>query len=597
MDEHWDNINISSSSAAKVLKMLDKMKGNKLDKVDDAYSDLYELMIKKGKWSSVSAPVIKSAFERMLSSVFPEFYIRLIADILAADCNDLWLGKRIGDSRENANFKDCLEIVSEQRDIIVNFLDSENSIERSEAVNILGATLGIGGWEQDILEKYFKKETSPIVRSSFILAFEQIDKSSHWSDELRRLAHNGYPDQLVWGIATICWLHRNPKHSAADVIRGMEAWLSSDYEDIRSLGLFSRQNNILANILKDRGDSERRNALTSLVELGKITKNNVVIGKIGEVFNCLMGFPDSVFQKVIPANELNSELRFIAEELVDTWVYPSCCWMPSAGARRRRWLGLDKPGIMESPVPDGIDSQKPPRPLWQVLVELNQFRKQEQLLPAGIANILDVKQQWRVAVEFYLWNYGNPKLVEDNVLTVCGLSVVGDEEILNDIYMFCRERLMKRKFSNSYSRGGGPVTSRLLFLPLLRSGRSIPEEFYCLAWLEDQPEEREIMASISRDFIAGIMLDDLIDVEPRSVSNTLMDYLPIIDVAPTPEVCDALVRAWVMMISDPSIEEEEYKKYDKMLRKKSKIVPELKKSLASHAKEIVSSVEEFEWNT
>jgi hypothetical protein len=579
MEIKWKQLKTIKGTAVNVPKFLEEIltSENERQALDD-WLDIRKILVKNGEWVSSAAPVIRTLMAQFERAKFPEYIMFLIADIVAADCNDLWLTKRKTDTEANPLLKDCLDAISENISILFNSLNSNRRLERAGAAIVMGSTLGYGSWELKALENQYAVETDPLVKACLLCSLDLVDKSSRWSSEVQRIAQEGDPQPLVHGMATLCWLRSDANNSLDKVFQGAESWLITEpiyNECLPFQRVFHNVHltRVLFESLNKQIESNRINVLKSLITLENKVTHETAISRLGAVIDLVLGRDPEDKPSVIPANELDEAHRLVAEGLADSYVYPNAGWMPAAGSRRRRWLGMDDPSILEIPVPQEVKSSQPhqSQPIWQFVQEREASRPQNQLLPAPLMNILQPKDRWLLAVEIYLHSYGQANEIDLTTLTECSHQLPIDDETVHSIYNFCRETLRRQQLVLGHGFGYS-IISRLLLLPLARSNVAIPEEFFDLLWFYNSDEEREILASVPRDYLSRTLIE-LLKTKPKFAFNTAKKYLAFIDIAPTPELCDALIRMRSLMIP------KEAEKYDTLLKEKAESVPELKRAL------------------
>jgi hypothetical protein len=579
MEIKWKQLKTIKGTAVNVPKFLEEIltRENERHALHD-WQDIKTILVKKGEWVSSAAPVIRTLLSQFDRSKFPEYILFLIADIVAADCNDLWLTQTKTEPEANLLLKNCLDAVSENISILFNSLNSNRRHERAGAAIVMGSTLGYGSWELKALENQFAVETDPLVKACLLCSLELVDKSSRWSSEVQRIAQEGDPQPLVHGMATLCWLRSDANNDLDKVFQGVEAWLRTepgycDYLPFQRLFHNGHFTKVLAEALNKQTASNRINVLKALINLGNKVTHEKAVNRLGDVIDLVLGRNPEEKPRVIPANELDEEHRLVAEGLVDSWVYPKARWMPAAGSTRRRWLGVDEPSILELPAPEGIDSKKPSRPLWQVFLELDENRDKNQLMPEVIKKAFGLYHQWWIMAVMHGNSYGITELVDWGVLEKCGRELVVDDEVEKTIHMLCRDALIRRFLPGL---GGGNIAiSRLLLLPLVLSKRTIPEEFYSLILYRNEEVEREILKTIPHSYLVPVIVKKLDKVEPRWALERAKDYLPFVDIVPDPLFCEALIRIRSIMPA------EKAEKYYVLLKEKAEIVPELKLALSS----------------
>jgi hypothetical protein len=573
MEIKWKQLKTIKGTAVNVPKFLEEILTSENERqAQKTWFDLKQILIKNGEWVTSAAPTIRALLAQLNNAKFPEFIYYLIADIVAADCNDLWLMRSTINPNEHPLFKDCIDAISENRSVLIKSLSSDNGLERAGAATVLGATLGFGSWELKALESQFDVETNPLVKATLLCALELADKSGQWTRKIEKIAIEGDENLLVWGFAALSSI-RNKKNALSKVSDGIEALLMSEIKNEEFLlfpGLSVKNHfHALGDVLLVRGCESKMETVAELIEFANNVKNKEVNILLGITFDILMG--NDLEDVVIPFNELDEIHRFVAKGLADTWVYPQNSWMPSAGSTRRRWLGIDKPSILELPAPTGIDSQFHSRPLWQVFLELDENLEKTQLMPEVVEQAFNATDQWWITAVIQSNAYGISKRMDWDVLEKCGESLVINDETEKTIHMLCRDALIRQHVPGFC--GGNYVISRLLLLPLVRAGREIPQEFYPLVLFRDKPVERKILAVVDKNYLSKFIIEELNNATPVDVFSSAEDFLSIVDVVSFPDVCKALVKARDIM-SKSSAE-----KYGKMLLEKAESVPELKRAL------------------
>lgn len=569
----WKKLRTPFGPATRIPKLVKSMLTSRNTREEvrwDSFLELRDSLIDGETCTTASSKTIELMIESQPVAIDFEYSLWLIADLVALDVFEAWLNRGARPATSVPEHAACLQALESHRELVCNYLQSEKPGERTAAAALLGVVPSWRDMSIPLLEQRFAIEPEELTRASVLLALEMLDPGDRWKQEIEHLAKSDHG--FLPGVATLCWLRQDPKHRAREVVEGLRAWLDVELEEyfgwfhVSHLG---EHDLVLARVLQAREPKLSEDLIDTFGALAKTAESSLLVDNITRTLNRILNRPGwKETDAVIPASQLSPEMRRLAEGLSGTVIYPKPRWMPAPGQCRRRWLGLEPPSALERTVSVESSTTGNAKQVWQILVEHSADSSSSELLPSALRAQLSFEEQWRALAELPLYGafYKDWSQVSEY-----GRTLTVTDELEAQIHRLCREALHRGRALGNEADLASVAVTRLLLLPLVRSHRPIPQEFYPLVSLSEHPDDREVLAALPGADAGKAIAAKLAGAEPMTALSIATNVLKYLEAAPTPAACDALVKVvqqWLPESKDP--------RFHVLFRAALENIPELK---------------------
>lgn len=566
MTQPWSKLTTATGNAQALPDIVRSMCAADPRQVLLSFSQLVELLMRPHTWFPASAPAVELLLAAVDKAHDPVPLLVGAVEICGADQLHAWLA---APDAERGPHAELCQAVARHTGTVTALLAKRSAHARAAALALIATLPAAFETPRDTAEAAFGDDDE-VVRVAALLALARLAPEEGLKAHLAAAAED--PAPALRGAAALCRLRRNARVTFRDSRDGIASWLGWEPQEastgprfawfglamngryttlpdvdgvVRPLVALAAQRDAtreLEDLMCDLGPEEQdvaaRRAGATVLQVGSFFEHRG---------------PNPAWPHVATVAELQDEQQRIAERLAELpMIALAGHGLPAAGRSRRRWLGLEKGGILEREVEIQLGGETERLPLWRAWTALYHARQFGRPMPTALAASLESGfERWLAIVEFGAAPYGGPTY---------GLRDEEVEAILDDVEPDAPIVAAATELADAFAdtdavaarEGTGsrlnPSARLLLFLPMTRAEHPIEPRWYPLLNVAPQPLAREVLESLSPDARARVVLERVAKIEPMSFRSVPF-MLDLLEIGPSPEVA----RRVEACLSDPDI--------------------------------------------
>lgn len=351
----WKALEHHAGAAVKVPALVDM-----LSSAGDSWkycAELESAFVQEGQSCTAAGPTIGLLLDHLAEAANPEWILRVVANIAGSDQLWAWLRDPSGvDEHVGA-------ILFERRADLFSALKRDTPAVRSAAAFVLGvAPSALVPEAVEHLKERLSTDSSEHVLASCLLALARLSSDDTRATVPRLAAHQS---ALVRGAAAVAVLRADPKLDLVALLPGLADWLGSNQAPSiappefwwwsRSPrfsyleGFFHARLQNAAMLVEMSKYAQRIGAWTdAMLDLPKHAEPGWSYRGATDFLAIAYGFAEKDKSTVSKPDQLSDAQQALAHRLADSPLFVTAGYgLPASGPVRRRWLGLDPPGLME----------------------------------------------------------------------------------------------------------------------------------------------------------------------------------------------------------------------------------------------------------